>query len=170
MEKPTVTLVEYNPDWPSQFEEDKRSILRASGDRILGTEHIGSTSIEGLPAKPIIDIAVGVRDLNEVESMIEPLKQAGYEYVHKPELVDRRFFRKGPWGKGTTHVHVCEYKGVQWREKLAFRDYLRAHPEVRAAYADLKKDLASRYENDRPTYTSEKEPFIRSVLAKAGAI
>lgn len=168
MQKPTVHLVDYDPSWPAQFEEDKERILSAAKDNILGIEHIGSTSIQGLSAKPIIDIVVGIRDLNAVESLIEPLEQAGYEYVHKPELVNRRFFRKGPWGKGTTHVHVCEFKGEQWKEKLAFRDYLRANPDVRKEYEALKRELASRYEDDRPTYTSEKEPFIRKVIAKAG--
>ncbi|WP_377890593.1 GrpB family protein [Alkalihalobacillus sp. R86527] len=165
MKKPTVHLVDYDANWPEQFEKEKECIQKATD--VVGIEHVGSTSIEGLSAKPIIDIAVGIRDLAEVESMKDPLAQAGYKYVHKPELEDRRFFRKGAWGEGTTHVHICDYEGAQWKEKLAFRDYLRAHPAVAKEYEALKQTLASRYKDDRPTYTREKEPFIKRVLELA---
>ncbi|MCA0987135.1 GrpB family protein [Guptibacillus algicola] len=167
MKTPTVHLVEYDVTWKKTFEEEKQSILHAVQEKVVAIEHIGSTSIEGLSAKPIIDIAVGVHHLDEVDSMKEPLERAGYEYIHKPELEDRRFFRKGGWGNGKTHVHVCEYGGSQWKEKLAFRDYLRAHPALAKEYEELKQTLASRYKDDRPTYTSEKEPFIKKVLERA---
>lgn len=167
MKLPTVHLVEYDPIWREKFEEERQSILHAVKKKAFGIEHVGSTSIEGLSAKPIIDIVVGVQSLDDVDSMKAPLERAGYEYVHKPELEDRRFFRKGEWGNGTTHVHICEYEGSQWKEKLAFRDYLRARPAVAKEYEELKQTLASQYKNDRPTYTREKEPFIKSVLDRA---
>ncbi|WP_270180984.1 GrpB family protein [Alkalihalobacillus sp. CinArs1] len=164
MIKPTVHLVEYDENWPKQYEKEKQTILQAVD--VFAIEHIGSTSVEGLSAKPIIDIAVGVHDLKVVESLKAPLERAGFVYVHKPELEDRRFFRKGEWGKGTVHVHVCEYEGSQWKEKLAFRDYLRAHPDAAQEYEALKQHLASKYKDDRPTYTKEKEPFINRILVK----
>ncbi|MFJ3387036.1 MULTISPECIES: GrpB family protein [unclassified Lysinibacillus] len=103
----------------------------------MGIEHIGSTSIKGLEAKPIIDIILSVQDLDEVSNFVIPLSEIEYEYVHKPEFKDRRFFRKGLWGQGTCHLHICEINSSEWIEKLLFRDYLRLHPHD----ASLKKNL-----------------------------
>lgn len=74
------------------------------------------------------------------------------------------FFRKGLWGQGTCHLHICEINSSEWIEKLLFRDYLRLHPDVAKEYASLKKELASNYKSDRPTYTKKKEPFIRKII------
>ncbi len=167
MDRATVTLVEYNPNWLKQFDCEKTNIINAIGDQILCIEHIGSTSIVGLKAKPIIDIMVGVHHLEQVSSLVHPLQEIGYEYVPKIEFKDRKFFRKGQWGQGTCHLHICEYDSSEWREKILFRDYLRNHPEFAEEYALLKTNLASNYTFDRPTYTKNKEPFIRSVLQKA---
>ncbi|WP_327059461.1 GrpB family protein [Kurthia huakuii] len=134
------------------------------GDKILGIEHIGSTSINGLKAKPVIDILVGVQDLEEISNFILPLSEIEYEYVHKPEFKERRFFRKGLWGQGTCHLHICKFNSNEWIEKLLFRDYLRLNPDVAKEYAALKKVLASNYKFDRPTYTKKKEPFIRTII------
>ncbi len=105
------------------------------GDRIVGIEHIGSTSIKGLEAKPIIDIIVGVEDLDEVSSFITPLSEIDFEYVHKPEFIYRCFFRKGLWGQGTCHLHICEINSSEWIEKLLFRDYLRLPLHIAKEYA-----------------------------------
>ncbi len=87
--------------------------------------------------------------------------------VPKPELLDRSFFRKGEWRQGTCHLHICEFNSVEWREKIWFRNYLRLNPQIAKEYVALKKDLASRYTHDRPTYTMKKEPFIKSVIQLA---
>ncbi|TYS19840.1 GrpB family protein [Rossellomorea vietnamensis] len=167
MEKPVVILSEYNPQWEDQFEYEKKKILEAVGDKVVGIEHIGSTSIRGLKAKPIIDILAGVRDLNVVSSLIAPLSEVDFEYVPKPELTDRSFFRKGLWGKGTCHLHICEMNSSEWVEKLLFRDYLRKFPGAAEEYALLKSELSSLYKNDRPAYTKQKEPFIKEIIEKA---
>lgn len=164
MTKPIVNLSDYNPKWENEFEYEKKRIVNVIGDKILGIEHIGSTSIKGLEAKPVIDIIVGVQDLAEVSNFVVTLSEIEYEYVHKPEFKDRRFFRKGLWGQGTCHLHICEINSSEWIEKLLFRDYLRLHPDVSKEYASLKKELASNYKSDRPTYTKKKEPFIRKII------
>ncbi|WP_113927580.1 GrpB family protein [Bacillus sp. P14.5] len=170
MEKPVVILSEYNPHWEDQFEYEKKQIMGVSGNKINGIEHIGSTSVRGLKAKPIIDILAGVRDLNVVSSLIGPLSEVDYEYVPKPELTDRSFFRKGLWGKGTCHLHICEINSSEWVEKLLFRDYLRKFPGAAEEYALLKSELSSLYKNDRPAYTKQKEPFIKDIIKKASKL
>lgn len=167
MTKPSVNLINYNPDWEQQFENEKTNIVNALEDKVIGIEHIGSTSIKGIIAKPIIDIILGIQDLDEVETFILPLSEIGYEYVPKAEFEDRRFFRKGLWGQGTCHLHICEINSNEWNEKLMFRDYLRKYPEAAQEYVSLKEELASKYKFDRPTYTKKKEPFIKLIIEKA---
>ncbi|RSL35421.1 GrpB family protein [Salibacterium salarium] len=168
MIKPIVNISDYNPNWEKEFEYEKKRILDVLGDKVVGIEHIGSTSIKGLEAKPIIDIIVGVQDLDEVSNFVSPLSEIEYEYVPKFEFKDRKFFRKGLWGQGTCHLHLCEFNSSEWIEKLLFRDYLRLHPEVAKEYASLKKELATKYKFDRQTYTKKKEPFIKTIIEKAG--
>ncbi|MGF2617479.1 GrpB family protein [Rossellomorea vietnamensis] len=170
MEKPVVILSEYNPQWEDQFEYEKKQIMGVSGNKINGIEHIGSTSVRGLKAKPIIDILAGVRDLNVVSSLIGPLSEVDFEYVPKPELTDRSFFRKGLWGKGTCHLHICKINSSEWVDKLLFRDYLRKFPGAAEEYALLKSELSSLYKNDRPAYTKQKEPFIKDIIKKASKL
>ncbi|MBN8210005.1 GrpB family protein [Bacillus sp. NTK071] len=167
MTKPIVNLIEYNTDWESQFDYERKRIIAAIGDKIAGIEHIGSTSIKGLKAKPIIDIMVGIVDLDSTSAFVQPLSEVEFEYVPKPELTDRRFFRKGLWGKGTCHLHICEIHSTQWVEKIMFRDYLRKHPKVAEEYALLKSELATKYKYDRPAYTQQKEPFIKDMIREA---
>lgn len=167
MIKPIVHLSDYNSEWENQFNNEKQRIIKVIGHDISGIEHIGSTSIKGLKAKPIIDIMVGVRHLSVVSTLVTPLKDIEFEYIPKPELTERRFFRKGGYGKGTCHLHFCEINRNEWIEKLLFRDYLREHPKVAKAYASLKIKLASNHKYDRPTYTKLKEPFIKEVIATA---
>ncbi|WP_274310281.1 GrpB family protein [Solibacillus daqui] len=164
MRKPIVNLSDYNVNWEKEIEYEKKRIVDVIGDKVVGIEHIGSTSIKELEAKPIIDIIVGVQDLDEVSNFVIPLSEIEYEYVHKPDFKDRRFFRKGLWGQGTCHLHICEINSSEWIEKLLFRDYLRLHPHVAKEYASLKKELASKYKFDRPTYTKKKEPFIKTII------
>lgn len=165
---PKVDIEAYNPSWEDQYEREKQKIGEVLGQYTVGIEHIGSTSVRGLAAKPIIDIMVGTIDLESVASFVGPLRELGYEYVPKPtfERKGRLFFRKGMWRQGMYHLHVCEWKGSEWRDKLLFRDYLRAHPEVAAEYASLKYQLAVKYKEERSAYTRKKEPFIKAILLK----
>ena len=162
-----VILVPYNPDWPRRFEEE-RSVLAAAFDRVrVVIEHVGSTAVPGLGAKPVIDVMVGVSQLAEVEARIPLLEAAGYEYVqqYEKQLPERRYFRKPQVGTREFHVH-CVVEGSEfWIRQVAFRDYLRAHPESALAYYNLKRDLATRLTKEE--YTDAKSSFIESVIAAA---
>ncbi|MUK87897.1 GrpB family protein [Ornithinibacillus sp. L9] len=167
MEKPIVRLCSYDPNWEKQYEYERRRILDVIGNYAVRIEHIGSTAIKGLEAKPIIDIMVGIHDLEIVPNLVRPLSVIEFEYVHKPEFKDRRFFRKGLWGQGTCHLHICKINSKEWKEKILFRDYLRLHPQIAEEYATLKKSLATTYKLDRQAYTKKKEPFIKAIIEKA---
>ena len=166
MDKPVV-IEEYTSKWTLQFTEEQKIIKDIVGDAALAIEHIGSTSVEGLSAKPILDIMVGVRDLNEIDMFIEPLKAIGYEHVLHEEFPNRRFFRKGLWRAGTHHLHIYQYGSEEWNHNLLFRDYIRNHPNVRQQYEQLKKELANTHRFDRVAYTNAKAPFIVDVIQKA---
>ncbi|MGG2071893.1 GrpB family protein [Lysinibacillus irui] len=167
MRKIKVVLSEYDLNWGEQFLYEKRRIQKVIGHALLGIEHIGSTSIKGLKAKPIIDILLGVKSIEEVPELIEALSNIDYEYVPKLELMDRRFFRKGLWGQGTCHLHVCEYNSKEWNDKCLFRDYLRINPQAAKEYETLKEQLANHFQYDRQTYTKKKGPFIQKIIARA---
>ncbi|MGQ7885869.1 GrpB family protein [Paenibacillus sp. WC2504] len=162
-----VIITEYTPEWAAEFEREKAKIQQSLQHKAVYIEHIGSTSVVGLPSKPIVDIAVGVHHLEEADLFIGPLNTLGYKYVPKMEFPTRRFFRKGEWRKGTHHLHVYEITSNEWESNLLFRNYLRSHQEKVGEYATLKKHLASIYSEDRVTYTKMKAPFIQSVIELA---
>ena len=166
-----VAIVDYDPRWPRQFEEEKARILAATDSQVVAVEHIGSTAVPGLAAKPIIDILAGIRHLEVARACIAPLATIGYEYVpeYETELPERRYFRKGPREARTHHVHLVEVEGAFWRRHLAFRDYLRAHPEEAKRYAALKRALAAKFGEDREAYTDGKTAYVRGIEAKAAS-
>ena len=160
-----VTIMPYDPEWPRRF-ADEATVLEAVFARSsVAIEHIGSTSVIGLGAKPIIDIMIGLERLADAEIRIAALEAVDYEYVpeYEAQLPDRRYFRKPRLGPRTHHVH-CVIKGSPfWVRHLAFRNHLRAHPEDARAYEELKRSLAVQL--DRPEYTDAKTPFIEGILA-----
>ncbi|RID85316.1 GrpB family protein [Peribacillus asahii] len=162
-----ITIEDYNSNWSKQFKEEKVKLKEILADKAISIEHIGSTSVEGLGAKPILDIAIGVNDLEVVGEFIEPLKQIGYEFVYHKELPERRFFRKGQWRAGTHHLHFYQFEGEHWNNQILFRNYLRNNPDVLKEYHQLKVDLAKKFRFDRVSYTENKHPFIQNVLQKA---
>ncbi|MFD5854348.1 GrpB family protein [Cytobacillus pseudoceanisediminis] len=166
MEKP-VFIEEYTSDWVKQFQEEREILKEIIGEKVIAIEHIGSTSVEGLGAKPILDIAIGVNDLEVVSEFIEPLKQIGYEFVYHKEFPERRFFRKGQWRAGTHHLHFYKFQGEHWNNQILFRNYLRNNPGVSKEYHQLKVDLAEKFQFDRVSYTENKAPFIQNVLQEA---
>lgn len=165
----TVALVEYDPGWPARFAEERARIREAVRDRFVALEHVGSTAIPGMPAKPVIDILGGVRRLAKAEACVEALEAIGYAYVPEVEALvpDRRYFRKGPAGSRTHHLYAVVMGSREWSSMLAFRNHLRSHPESARAYADLKRRLAAAHREDREAYQEAKAPFIREVLARA---
>jgi GrpB-like predicted nucleotidyltransferase (UPF0157 family) len=165
-----VEIVEYDSKWAVLYREEKAKIVAAIGHLALAVEHIGSTAVVGLGAKPIIDIMVGVRGLSDAQLCMEPLKNLGYRYQpeHEATMPERRYFGKGePPKEQHYHLHMVEKDGEFWRRHLAFRDYLRTHPETSKQYCEFKKRLASKYGSDREGYTRAKTSFIELVVAKA---
>jgi GrpB-like predicted nucleotidyltransferase (UPF0157 family) len=161
----TVALRRYDPAWPSLFAVARDAIASALDNDILAIEHIGSTSVPGLAAKPIIDIAVAVESFEAAISSVEPLARLGYEHLGEFGIPRRRYFRRGD--PRTHQIHMFEITSDEWRNHLAFRDHLRAHDEVRDAYEALKRELAARYPDDRTRYTESKSEFIRDVIRTA---
>ncbi|MCM3745859.1 GrpB family protein [Paenibacillus pasadenensis] len=164
---PEVKLVDYDPQWAVQFELERAILQEILGNKAVAIEHIGSTSVQGLAAKPIIDIALAVKNLTEADAFIVPLQSFDYEYVPKEDFPARRFFRKGEWRKGTHHLHIYEEGSEEWENKLLFRNYLRNFPDLVIQYADLKKKLAILYAEDRSVYTAKKDPFIQEIIRRA---
>ncbi len=165
-----IEIVNYDPRWPVLFDDEAKR-LRATLDPslVVGLEHFGSTSIPGLSAKPIIDILIAVRSLADAQaSFVKPLRNLDYVYWAENPKQDRMFFVKGmpPFGsRRTHHVHVTEAQGEMW-QRLAFRDYLRAHPEEAAIYEQLKRRLATEHRTDREAYTDAKSAYVESVMQK----
>ena len=159
-----IVLKPYDPGWPARFEEERQLIAEALGDLALEIYHIGSTAIPGLEAKPVIDILVAVRRLDDAAECIAPLQRLGYTFVDRAQNIDRRFFRKGR--PRTHHAHIVEQNSQAFVDHLAFRDALRSDARLRDEYAALKRDLAGRYKHDRATYSDSKTEFVRQVLAE----
>jgi GrpB-like predicted nucleotidyltransferase (UPF0157 family) len=171
MDMDEVELVDYDPRWPGMFDQEAkrlRAVLNPS--LIVGLEHFGSTAIPGLSAKPIIDILIAVRSLTDARaSFVEALRTLDYVYWAENPKKDRMFFVKGmpPFGpRRSHHVHVTEPHGEMW-QRLAFRDYLRAHPEEARTYQELKQRLAAEHPTDRDAYTGAKSAYVESVMRKA---
>jgi GrpB-like predicted nucleotidyltransferase (UPF0157 family) len=166
-----VTVVEYSPGWREKFERERELLTRVVGADAGIVEHVGSTSVEGLAAKPIIDIMIGLHDFSAAADFVPGIQGLGYEYVpeHEAVMPERRYFRKRAGGVTTHHVHMVQAGGEFWRRHLLFRDYLRANPDAVAAYAALKKELARREWGDKGGYTDAKTAFIREVEERAAA-
>jgi GrpB-like predicted nucleotidyltransferase (UPF0157 family) len=168
MESEPIVIVPYDPAWPEMFSAEREVLSRAlSRDAVV--EHIGSTAVPGLAAKPIIDIMIGVTDLALVEERIADLEALSYEYVpeYEAELPERRYFRKPARHPRSHHLHAVVLGSEFWTRHLAFRDFLRAHPAVASEYAELKLALSSRHRRARSAYTEAKTPFIEAVLRRA---
>jgi GrpB-like predicted nucleotidyltransferase (UPF0157 family) len=166
-----VYLVPYDESWPAEFETERAAIDGAVGERILAVEHFGSTAIAGMMAKPIIDIMVLVADITLAPSLFDPLELLGYHYFPNDEHVtpERRWFCKPTRLHRTHHLHVVEANSRRHRDSLAFRDFLREHPGEADRYLSLKRELATRFPDDREAYTGGKGEFVRGILEKAWA-
>jgi len=162
-----ILIVNHNPDWKNIYKLEKQNIIRALGpDNILRIEHIGSTAIPGLCAKPTIDILLEIPRLTDLEYIKEKLKNIDYQYIPKPEnpaphmMFARGYSTKGITGQ-TYHIHI-RYSG-EWDE-IKIRDFLIKNPEFAAKYGDLKRQLAVKFRNDREKYTEGKTDFINRVI------
>jgi len=166
-----VEIVDYDPRWSLLFDEEARRLPAVlDPSLVVGLEHFGSTAIPGLSAKPIRDILIAVRSLAIAQrTVVAALRTLDYVFWDDNPKKDRMFFVKGmpPFGsKRSHHVHVTEADGELW-QRLAFRDYLRAHPEEAEAYDRLKRRLAAEHRRDREAYTDAKSAYVESVMRKA---
>jgi GrpB-like predicted nucleotidyltransferase (UPF0157 family) len=164
-----IAIVPYDAGWPAAFEAEAARIRVALGSMALRIDHNGSTSIHGLRAKPIIDIQVSVAALQPLTAYGAPLEEIGYRHVPHPDDAFCPFFHRPSQWPHSHHVHVVEHGGPEERRTLAFRDYLRDHPELAHEYEELKLSLAARWvgvsREQRETYSESKSDFIERVVA-----
>ncbi len=160
-----VKLVLYNKEWAKWFINEKSKLKDCFKKAII--EHFGSTAIPDLPAKPVIDIIVGLDDINDID--YAGIKSIGYEYKQAFEDLspERRFFVKYTDQKISHQLHIVETNTCYWWQKLIFRDYLLAHPQAATEYFHLKEELAAKYPYKRSVYAGEKTDYIQTVIKKA---
>jgi putative glutamine amidotransferase len=160
----------YDPAWPSHFETEAARIRAALGDLAVEIEHVGSTSVPGLAAKPVVDIQVSVRSMVPRIAYIDPLVRLGYRWVLDPWTDEHEYFSRDENGERVFQIHVCP-TGSEWeRRHLVFRDWLRDHPEDAAAYERLKRELAERHPRDLYAYIEGKTPFIREIESRTAVM
>ncbi len=151
--------------WHQLFAEEEARLREAIGEQVVAIEHVGSTAVCGLFAKPVIDITVAIREITDAEKCVMPLESIGYEYRGESGIPGRHYFVKGE--PRTHHLHMVKLGGDLWRDHLLFRDYLRQHPRIAREYESLKKELARKHMGNREAYTGEKVAFIEGVLKAA---
>ena len=162
-----IIVAEYNPQWVSMFETEANLIKEILQENLVEIYHIGSTAVEGLSAKPIIDIMPVVKSLEAVDTVSSKFEEIGYEYLGEFGIKDRRYLRKG--GDERTHqIHIfAEGDTNNINRHLAFRNYLRTHPKECEQYSALKRELAHKFPYDIDGYCDGKEAFVKYIEAKA---
>ena len=162
-----VRVADYDPKWPEMFEAEAALVREIIGDNLITIFHIGSTAVPGLKAKPVIDMLPVVREIEALDGLMREFAAAGYEAMGEFGLPGRRYFRKG--GANRTHqLHAYQYDAVHAITRhVAYRDYMRAHPEACAAYGELKASLASRFPDDIGAYCDGKDEFVKEYERRA---
>jgi GrpB-like predicted nucleotidyltransferase (UPF0157 family) len=163
-----VIIVDYDPRWPVVFEELRAPVVAALGDLVAVVEHVGSTAVPGLAAKPIIDMDVVVPSVADIPEAIGRLAFLGY--VHRGDLgIPGREAFTSPPGKPAHHLYICALGSEELRRHRSFRDYLLTHPDDARAYAELKRAAAVRFGENRVAYTQSKSRFVEAVLQRASS-
>ncbi|MGH7141790.1 MAG: GrpB family protein [Minisyncoccia bacterium] len=165
LKRGSVKLYPYQKQWSDEFEKERRRLLNKLGNLAIDVQHIGSTSVPGLTAKPILDIAIGVQRFKDAQKLAKSLRELGYNF-DRP-FQHQLFFARGPDAKRTHYVHVMRYNGAKWKNDALFREYLRSHPARARAYATLKVKLAKQYAGERQKYSDGKNAFIKETLRLA---
>lgn len=161
-----VRLCEYTPRWAELYEQEAELIRGFFGDDLVCLHHIGSTSVKGCPAKPIIDICAEVKNIEKIDPA--PFENAGYEYKGENGIAGRRYFVKRPAPDiSTYHLHCYEQGHRDVRNYILFRDYLNVHPEKAMEYGEVKRRIIAECGGNRPLYTKSKTDFVQSVLMLA---
>ncbi len=162
----TVEVVPYNPAWKDAYLREERLLREILDAEIVEIHHIGSTSVPGLPAKPVIDILIGVRRIEDLDLYGDAMAGAGYEVRGEFGLPGRRFYTKGI-PKRTHNIHAFRAGGPEYLRHLYFRDYLIAHPEEARRYGEMKIALALTCNNDMNRYMDGKDAFVKEMERKA---
>jgi GrpB-like predicted nucleotidyltransferase (UPF0157 family) len=163
-----VVIVEYDPHWPELFEELRAPVVAALGELVVIVEHVGSTAVPSLAAKPIIDMDVVVPSVADIPEAIRRLASLGY--VHRGDLgIAGREAFTSPAGKPRHHLYVCALDSEELHRHRRFRDYLLTHPEEAGAYGALKRAAARRFAEDRAAYNEAKTRFVEAVLQRASS-
>jgi GrpB-like predicted nucleotidyltransferase (UPF0157 family) len=165
MTSPSIRLVPYDSTWPLEFAAEAARIEVACEELPLKLEHVGSTSVPGLAAKPVIDILAGRPGNVSGHTYVAAFRQLGYEHKGSYGVPGRNYFRRG--SPRSHHVHLVSWSSALWRDHLLFRDYLRTHPDAAREYETIKRELAGMYLQDKERYTDAKGPFIRSIVRRA---
>lgn len=162
----TVKLTSHHKEWAILFTEEKERLLSVLNGIKVNIEHVGSTAISGLMAKPILDIALAVQSPTQIKKVYKILEKNGYRDRGELGIADRHLFILGPEDWRTHHLHVTLKGSNFWKEHILFRDYLLTHKSALTRYNTLKNKLAKKFANDRESYTKAKGAFIQSILAK----
>jgi GrpB-like predicted nucleotidyltransferase (UPF0157 family) len=167
LKRRTVALKAHSRLWAKLFQQEKRRLTKVLCKTALDIQHIGSTAVPGLVAKPVIDIAVGLSSLKNGRELVKIMAKGGYVYRPNWGRFDRHIlFAKGDEKSRTHYIHLVKYNGAIWKHELQFRDYLRSHPNCAKQYGEVKTKLANKYPNDRPFYTAQKGKFIADALRR----
>jgi GrpB-like predicted nucleotidyltransferase (UPF0157 family) len=159
-----ISLYRFFWFWKLQFWVEKSLLMLNLGKSVLGIEHVGSTSIRGMPAKPIVDISIAIEDYERVFWMVQVLERFGYTYLgENSDLREYAFERTGVFA---SKLFICEPDGEKWQTRIRFRDYVRRHPKEMQAYAALKEKLAQQYKDDLLAYQRAKLPFVQEILTR----
>ncbi len=161
-----VIVTPYQSSWPEAFQEEKEQLKTIFGDRLLAVHHIGSTSVPGLSAKPILDILPVVDSLDGIEAFDAAMEQIGYEAKGEFGMSGRRYYRKGGDNR-THHIHLYADGNPEIIRHVVFRDYLRQHPEEVEAYSTIKERLAHQYPEDISAYIAGKDSFVKTMEQRA---
>jgi GrpB-like predicted nucleotidyltransferase (UPF0157 family) len=164
---PAVRIVDPDPGWPAAAERELARVAAALGDLAVRLDHVGSTAVPGLAAKPIVDLQVSVVALEPQAAYVEPLAAIGYLFVPFATAPEYHFFGRPPERPRTHHLHVCRAGSFEERRHLAVRDYLRAAPDEAARYAAVKREAARRHPEDRIAYMRGKEAFVKELERRA---
>ena len=163
----TIVVEPYDPAWPVEFARIRDWLWPQVCDLALDIVHVGSTSVPGLAAKPIVDFAIVMESYAVFPALQARLEALGYEHEGDLELPAREAFKGGPAGFMVYHMYVCPQDGTEYLRWLLFRDWLREHDEDRDAYAELKRELAKRYPHDIDAYIAGKHALIEKIIRKA---
>ncbi len=162
----TVSVLPHDEEWVNTGRQTIQKLKEILGSTAIDIEHVGSTSINGVYAKPIIDLVIGVNDFRDILAMNDILAENGF-YYRGQDLPGQHLYVCGEGEIRTHHIHVVIYQDKNWVNYITMRNYLNSHPEDAQKYSDLKRDLAEKYADDRNAYTAMKEDFIDSILYKA---